>query len=66
MAQNLQLLGPREGFLTYQWIITGNKQTDKYYDETKMRMQPFYRYWAYETLLMDIVDELAAKKQNYP
>ena len=25
MAQNLQLFGPREGFLTHQWIITGNK-----------------------------------------
>ena len=33
-----QLFGPREGFLTHQWIITGNKLiTDKYYDETKMR-----------------------------
>ena len=38
MAQNIQLFGPREGFLTHQWIITGDKQTkDKYYDETKMR-----------------------------
>ena len=38
MAQNIQLFGPREGFLTHQWIIAGNKQiTDKYYDETKMR-----------------------------
>ena len=38
MAQNIQLFGPCEGFLTHQWIITGNKQiTDKYYDETKMR-----------------------------
>ena len=38
MAQNIQLFGPREGFLTHQWIITGNKQiTDKYYDEAKMR-----------------------------
>ena len=28
----------KKGFLTHQWIITGNKQiTDKYYDETKMR-----------------------------
>ena len=25
MAQNIQLFGPREGFLTHQWIITGNK-----------------------------------------
>ena len=25
MAQNMQLFGPREGFLTHQWIITGNK-----------------------------------------
>ena len=25
MAQNIQLLGPREGFLTHQWIITGDK-----------------------------------------
>ena len=25
MAQNIQLLGPHEGFLTHQWIITGNK-----------------------------------------
>ena len=24
MAQNIQLFGPREGFLTHQWIITGN------------------------------------------
>ena len=38
MAQNIQLFGPREGFLTHQWIITENKQfTDKYNDETKMR-----------------------------
>ena len=38
MDQNIQLFGPREGFLTHQWIITGNKLiTDKYYDETKMR-----------------------------
>ena len=38
MAQNIQLFGPREGFLTRQWIITGNKYiTDKYYDETKLR-----------------------------
>ena len=38
MAQNIQLFGPREGFLSHQWIITGNKLiTDKYYDETKMR-----------------------------
>ena len=38
MAQNIQLFGPRESFLTHQWIITGNKEiTDKYYDETKMR-----------------------------
>ena len=34
MAQDIQLFGPREGFLTHQWIITGNKYiTDKYYDE---------------------------------
>ena len=32
MAQNIQLFGPRGGFLTHQWIIT-----DKYYDEAKMR-----------------------------
>ena len=25
MAQNIQLFGPHEGFLTYQWMITGNK-----------------------------------------
>ena len=25
MAQNIQLFGPREGFLTHQWIILGNK-----------------------------------------
>ena len=25
IAQKIQLLGPREGFLTHQWIITGNK-----------------------------------------
>ena len=25
MAQNIQLFGPLEGFLTHQWIITGNK-----------------------------------------
>ena len=25
MAQNIQLFGPREGFLSHQWIITGNK-----------------------------------------
>ena len=25
MAQNIQLFSPREGFLTHQWIITGNK-----------------------------------------
>ena len=25
MAQNIQLFGPREGFRTHQWIITGNK-----------------------------------------
>ena len=38
MAQNIQLFGPREGFLTHQWIITGNKLiTVKYYDEAKMR-----------------------------
>ena len=38
MAQNIQLFGPREGFLTHQWITTGNKKfTDKYYDEAKMR-----------------------------
>ena len=38
MAQNIQLFGPRVGFLTHQWIITGNKYiTDKCYDETKMR-----------------------------
>ena len=38
MAQNIQLFGPREGFLTHQWIITGNKQIrDKYYDKTKIR-----------------------------
>ena len=23
MAQNIQLFGPREGFLTHQWITTG-------------------------------------------
>ena len=32
MAQNIQLFGPRGGFLTHQWIIT-----DKCYDEAKMR-----------------------------
>ena len=32
MAQNIQLFGPHEGFLTHQ---TGN--ADKYYDETEMR-----------------------------
>ena len=38
MAQNIQLFGPRGGFLTNQWIILGNKLiTDKYYDEAKMR-----------------------------
>ena len=25
MAQNIQLFGPQEGFLTHQWVITGNK-----------------------------------------
>ena len=25
MAQNIQLFGLHEGFLTHQWIITGNK-----------------------------------------
>ena len=25
MAQNIQLFGPREGFLTHQWIIMWNK-----------------------------------------
>ena len=25
MAQNIQLFGPCEGFLTHQWIIMGNK-----------------------------------------
>ena len=25
MAENIQLFGPHEGFLTHQWIITGNK-----------------------------------------
>ena len=25
MAQNIQLFGPREGFLTHKWIITGDK-----------------------------------------
>ena len=25
MAQNIQLFSPREGFLTHQWITTGNK-----------------------------------------
>ena len=25
LAQNIQLFGPREGFLTHQWIITENK-----------------------------------------
>ena len=38
MAQNIQLFGPRGGFLTHQWIITCNKYiTDKSYDEAKMR-----------------------------
>ena len=38
VAQNIQLFGPREGFLTHQRIITGNKYiTDKYHDETEMR-----------------------------
>ena len=38
MAQNIQLFGPREGFLTHQWIITGNKYiTVKYYVEARMR-----------------------------
>ena len=27
MAQNIQLFGPRKGFLTHQWIITGNKKS---------------------------------------
>ena len=32
------LFVPREGVLTHQWIIKGNKQiTDKHYDATKMR-----------------------------
>ena len=25
MAQNIKVFGPHEGFLTHQWIITGNK-----------------------------------------
>ena len=25
MAQDMQLFGPREDFLTHQWAITGNK-----------------------------------------
>ena len=25
MVQNIQLFGPREGFLIHQWIITGNQ-----------------------------------------
>ena len=38
VAQNIQLFGPHDGFLTHRWIITGNKQiADKYYDETEMR-----------------------------
>ena len=39
MAQNLQLFGLHEGFLTHQWNITGNK----YYDETKMRTRQIQR-----------------------
>ena len=36
MVQNIQLFGPREGFLTPQWIITGNKKIiDEYYYEAK-------------------------------
>ena len=27
MAQNIQLFGPCEGFLTHQWIITGNNKS---------------------------------------
>ena len=39
MSQNIQLFGPHEGFLTHQWIITGNKLiTDKYYDETEINV----------------------------
>ena len=28
MAQTIQLFGPREGFLTHQWIITGKKKDE--------------------------------------
>ena len=46
MAQNMQLFGPREGFLTHRWIISGNKQiTDKYYDETKIRTRQKQHHW---------------------
>ena len=30
MTQNIQLFGPHEGFLTNQWIITGNKAFSLY------------------------------------
>ena len=62
MAQNIQLFGPREGFLTHQWIITGNnKITDKYYDEAKMRT----RQERVATILTYIQKILAIFKVKY-
>ena len=46
MAQNIQLFGLREGFLTHQWNITGNKHiTDKYYNETRKKQRVATEIW---------------------
>ena len=37
MAQNIQLFGPREGFLTHQGSSLETNKSGKYYDETKIR-----------------------------
>ena len=59
MAQNIQLFVPREGFLTHQWITTGNKLiTDKYYDEAKMRTRQ-------ERVATDTGDPLGAEQHHW-
>ena len=37
MAQNIQLFGPREGFLTHQWIITWKKNKSQINTMMKQR-----------------------------
>ena len=69
MAQNIQLFGPREGFLTHQWITTGN-DTDRveevdFIDSTSGQQIPEHLKTMFEEGCKELTEEQEAKFKTF-